>query len=158
MNNSKTKYLVSFFCILLTSLVLMAVNKPISNVSKQDQSGYFVLATEEVAGAMPIEGCGVEYLVKMPLANSTLKNTLEALFANKDPEVSALYNSNLQVEIIQNQIDLQGELISNGTCDVPRITNQITMTIEQFTSDYTVTLNGSETAFKCFGDESGMCK
>jgi hypothetical protein len=158
MTNSKTKYLVSFFCILLTSLVLMAVNKPTSNLSDQDQSGYFVLANEEVPGALPIEGCGVEYLVKTPMTNPTLKTTLEALFAEKNPEISALYNSNLQVEINQNQIDLQGELISNGTCDVPRITNQIIKTIEQFTSDYIVTLNGSEAAFRCFGDESGMCE
>lgn len=54
-------------------------------------------------------------------------------------------------------IDLKGKLSAAGTCSVPRMKAQIERTAAQF-GQFTILVNGSEAAWRCFGDESGNCK
>ncbi|MBI4122336.1 MAG: hypothetical protein HY461_03310 [Parcubacteria group bacterium] len=54
-------------------------------------------------------------------------------------------------------IDFEGEFVSGGTCDDPRIKAQIEETVKLYSSDYRIQLNGSETGWKCLGDQSGTC-
>lgn len=48
-----------------------------------------------------------------------------------------------------------------GVCDTPRIKEQITQTLEGYSTEkqqsFTIFLDGSTTAWKCLGDESGLC-
>jgi len=123
--------------------------------------GYFLLATEDTANAVSFPGCGAEYLVQADSETSVdLQLALNELFAVTDPTLSALTNSEIVPVVNGTNIDLQGSLISAGTCDTPRITNQIIKTVQLYLPDenYTITLNGEESAFRCFGDESGFCE
>lgn len=49
-----------------------------------------------------------------------------------------------------------------GACDTPRIKEQITQTLAEYSTEklqsFTIFLNGSTTAWQCFGDESGLCR
>ncbi len=48
-----------------------------------------------------------------------------------------------------------------GVCDTPRIKEQITQTLGEYSTEkqqsFNIFLNGSSTAWKCLGDESGQC-
>ena len=55
-------------------------------------------------------------------------------------------------------VDFTGQFTSGGTCDDPRIKAQIEETVKLYATDYRIQLNGSATAWKCLGDESGQCQ
>jgi hypothetical protein len=157
----KSKYIVSMLAIIITSLVLIAFNKDEQTALAPGTPGaYFLLAADSSNPEnVPIEGCGTEFLTRVEATND-LESTLQELFAIKDPLKSALSLSDIQVSVIDQTVNLEGELMSAGTCDVPRIKNQIELTVETFASEdqeFNITLNGSESAYKCFGDESGLC-
>lgn len=125
------------------------------------QLGYYLLSDAQTPNAVSFPGCGQEYLV--PTTSSTavdLQTALTEMFAVTDPTLSALTNSQIVPVVSGTTVDLQGTLISAGTCDDPRIINQIQKTVELYSGedDFFITLNGSEADFRCFGDMSGFCE
>lgn len=56
------------------------------------------------------------------------------------------------------EIRLEGKPLSGGTCDDPRIRAQIEETIRYFEPNFTIFLNGSESAWRCVGNMSGLCQ
>lgn len=132
---------------------------------------YAVLATELSENAIAIQGCDTEFLQLYPNTKANnLKGSLEALFAIKSYKVNdtgfnnSLYNSNLKVTVLSDNtatiVDLNGDLISAGTCDDPRIKAQIEETIKAnlpSNKQYVIRLNGSEQNWKCWNDMSGTC-
>ncbi len=52
---------------------------------------------------------------------------------------------------------LEGEPAFGGICDVPRFKEHIEKTVELYTKNYEVRLNGSESAYRCLDDMSGNC-
>ena len=123
--------------------------------------------------SIKFDGCGPEYLVLIPSLNATsgsLKEALNELFTidsfdfDGSSLVNPLYNSNAQVEVENTQdkliVDINGSIISSGTCDDPRIIAQIEETVKHYALDkpYSIRLNGSESEWSCYGDMSGECK
>jgi hypothetical protein len=94
-------------------------------------------------------------------------DALATLFAVTDSTVSDLHNSvwesDLSVEKVKGvgqdkvEVHINGEIVSNGVCDDPRIKEQVEATVRQYYPDYTIFLNGSESEWDCFGDGSGLC-
>lgn len=119
-----------------------------------------------------IIGCGdrVETVAvhREAQTSSVLRDALTTLFAIDDSSYDGLYNalaeSDLKVEDVLSrdgvttEVRISGTLVSGGTCDNPRIKAQIEQTIRRFKPDFRVILNGSEAAYRCFGDMSGQCK
>ncbi len=69
--------------------------------------------------------------------------------------------SDIQVEVLETNIDVQikltGSLIAAGDLAPIYIKSQIEKTIENYSSNYIITLNGSTSDYNCFGDASGLC-
>ena len=110
-------------------------------------------------------------LTKVARAAATddvLHDALVSLFDVKDSSYNNLYNSlsqsTLTLEKIQSrdavttEVWLKGKIVSGGTCDDPRIKAQIENTIKYFRPKFQVFLNGSESEYRCLGDQSGECK
>jgi len=108
--------------------------------------------------------------VKVPResdSGDTLKDVLSSLFAIHEFSFGKYYNglggSMLEVEKVQNrdgdvvEVWLKGQISSAGVCDDPRIKKQIEATIQRLSPRFKIFLNGSETAYKCIGDMSGLC-
>jgi hypothetical protein len=155
------KFIVSGLAIVLTSVVYYFFQGSTQPVIAPAQVGgaYYLLSSQLNPNAVPIEGCGTEYLERVgDKTTGDLQTALNTLFSIKLSELSSLYNSTVTAQVTDSTVDLQGQLISAGTCDVPRILNQIQKTISEYGDNYKVTLNGSESAFRCFGDESGTCE
>ncbi len=95
-------------------------------------------------------------------------DALAALLALKDTNANGLYDalamSALKLDGIWRGADgtsdvlLTGQPQSGGVCDDPRIKNQVEATVRRFLTHYRVLLNGSEAKWRCFGDQSGLCK
>jgi hypothetical protein len=153
--------------ILIATVIIVAIAYPFlvseraqAPESTEEKVAYFLLANENDTLAQPFDGCGVEYLARFDsITSGGLQDSLQELFSIKDPELSALANSDIEVAISNSTINLQGELISAGTCDDPRIRNQIIKTIEIYypEQEYTILLNGSESEWRCWNDQSGLC-
>ena len=100
--------------------------------------------------------------------DSLVHDALATLFSVKETGYNGLYNaianSSLAVEKIQSadgvttEVWLKGTLVSGGACDSPRAKAQIEHTVKRFKPTFKIILNGSESAWRCFGDESGTCK
>jgi hypothetical protein len=156
------------FLILLITILIVTLAYPFlrSQEVKAPESftpmvAYYLLADESTENAEPFDGCGVEYLVRYDsITEGGLKYALQELFSIKDPELSALAGSEIEVAVSNGTVNLQGTLISAGTCDDPRIKNQILRTIELYLpeDEYTVLLNGSESEWRCWNDMSGLCE
>lgn len=100
--------------------------------------------------------------------DSVVKDALAALFSVKDTNFDGLYdalaNSTFSVDKVTTDSDgattdvwLKGQANSGGICDDPRIKAQIEYTIKRLRPQYKIYLNGSESAYRCIGNESGMC-
>ncbi|MEW5902702.1 MAG: hypothetical protein AB1715_14650, partial [Acidobacteriota bacterium] len=76
---------------------------------------------------------------------------------------TALDQSSLTVAGISKEddgaflVDLRGQVRSKGVCDDPRIRAQIEKTVGRFGS-FEIRLNGRETGWRCFDDQSGKCR
>ena len=102
------------------------------------------------------------------LLGNNLGNALTTLFSGPTLPDKNLYNSltqsSLNVLDIKpgakgvTEVYLTGTVITGGVCDDPRVKAQIESTISQYTKKFTIYLNGSLSAYKCLGDESGTCK
>lgn len=98
-----------------------------------------------------------------------MKLTIERLlsFGQDDAEKlgyrTALAESSVTLDGISKQDDgtyvvaLKGQFVPAGECDDPRIKEQVERTIGQF-GKFRIVLNGSDSAWRCFGDLSGQCK
>lgn len=100
-------------------------------------------------------------------SGDVVRDALTTLFAEKDSTVEGVHNSlassTLLVDRIVSrdgvttEVELKGEMVSAGACDSPRLKEQIEATIRRFRPKYRVLLNGSESEWQCFGNESGSC-
>jgi hypothetical protein len=117
-------------------------------------------------------GCG-DRIEAVPVhravqSDSVVRDALTTLFAIDDSSFDGLYNSlagsDLKVEDVLSrdgvttEVRLSGNIVSGGACDNPRIKAQIEQTIRRFKPNYRIILNGSESAYRCFGDMSGQCE
>lgn len=101
-------------------------------------------------------------------SGDTVHDALATLFAEKQSTVGEAHNalsfSTLLVDRIVSrdgvttEVELKGELVSSGACDSPRIKEQVEATVRRFRPKYKILLNGSESEWRCFGDESGLCE
>ncbi|HTK04480.1 MAG TPA: hypothetical protein VL500_02760 [Candidatus Eisenbacteria bacterium] len=119
-----------------------------------------------------IVGCNdkVAYVKEHRAAStdSIVHDALMTLFSLKDSNRNDLYNalwqSDLAVDKIQSrdgvvtEVWLKGKTQSGGACDDPRIKAQIEATISRFKPKFKIFLNGTESAYRCLGDQSGECK
>jgi hypothetical protein len=163
---------------LLVSIIILLFLSGAVFYSKQNKAtisdlSYYLVSDQKKPGAIEIEGCSLEYLIPVQVPEATevsAKLALEYLLAIKTPiePVSglstSLYNSELTFDIIEEDdtvsLNLVGDLISAGTCDVPRITGQIESTLQNYypSKQIQIGLNGSLKSWECFGDESGNCQ
>ncbi|MFC1703087.1 hypothetical protein ACFLZO_01335 [Patescibacteria group bacterium] len=101
-------------------------------------------------------------------SGDTVRDALTTLFAEKESTVGEAHNalaySTLLVDRIVSrdgvttEVELKGELVSAGACDSPRIKEQVEATVRWFRPNFKILLNGSESQWRCFGDESGLCE
>lgn len=163
MSRLQNKLILLISVVILVALAYPFLNSERAQAPMQESVSvaYFLLAEEDTENAVPFDGCGVEYLVRFDsISDGGLQESLQELFSIKEPELSALAGSEIEVAVSNSTINLQGDLISAGTCDDPRIRNQILKTIELYypEQDYTVLLNGSEAEWRCWNDMSGLCE
>lgn len=133
---------------------------------------------EEVRGK--ITGCNDGYMVSIetgqvaPDSQGAITQALTALFSVTPQQAydkglhTALGLNNLKVGTVvvtgerttklSATVDLLGQPLLAGTCDVPRFKDQIQETIKFYVDSYQITLNGSEAGWRCLGDESGLCR
>ncbi|TAL19674.1 hypothetical protein EPN90_02705 [Patescibacteria group bacterium] len=125
----------------------------------------------KVFGAKII-GCN-DYAVPVRIPSEidvSLKNYLTFLLGFSDRKATEDYGyrnylaaQKLTVDTVDKTADgsflvnLKGEIFSAGVCDDPRIIEQVELTAAQF-GKVKILLNGSESAWRCFGDQSGLCK
>lgn len=118
-------------------------------------------------------GCGDRIvMVNRSVSTTTpLQTALTELFSvhNRDYGQSGLITALDQTNIRVNRvnidasgmatIELTGSVMMGGTCDSPRIQEQVNRTIRQFSSvrDYRIFLNGSERNWRCLFNMSGNC-
>lgn len=163
MSQLKNKFIVLGVTILIVAIAYPFLQSEEAQApeSSVPSVAYYLLADEDTENAVPFDGCGVEYLFQYEsITQGGLQESLQELFSIKDPELSALAGSDIEVAVSNGTVNLQGDLISAGTCDDPRIRNQIIKTIELFLpeEEYTILLNGSETEWRCWNDMSGLCE
>lgn len=117
-------------------------------------------------------GCGdrlaVSKVKRISDSGDQAFDALNSLLAVKDASANGLYDalaqSSLKVEKIAPgkdglaEVRLVGQPLSGGTCDDPRIKSQVEETVRRFLPKFRVILNGTEAAWRCFGDMSGNCK
>lgn len=77
--------------------------------------------------------------------------------------INALPDSSLSVDRIaytgeQANVYLVGDIVSPGVCADPRIKEQVEATIRQYHPDYRIFWDGSKSAWRCYGDQSGLCE
>ena len=108
----------------------------------------YLVAIDDNGASGPLIGCGdslVAVDVQVPQTVAVLRAALNALLAIKSSMYgqsglySALYQSDLEIEnlYIQNGVAfiyLKGELLQGGTCDSPRIDEQLKATALQFST------------------------
>ena len=110
----------------------------------------------------------VAQLSRDAATGDTVKDALTTLFAVRESTVGKLHNSladsRLAVDKIQStdgvttEVWLKGTLSSGGVCDDPRIKEQVEGTVRRLRPTYKIFLNGTESAWRCFGNMSGNCK
>src|SRR3990167_1476164 len=97
-----------------------------------------------------------------------IKQALTALFAVKtftygesglenSVYASTLASATVTTASGKTTVALEGQVIGTGAVADAFLKLQITQTIEQYVSDYTITLNGSEKNWNCALDASGNC-
>ena len=94
-------------------------------------------------------------------------DALMTLFSVREAVVDGMYNSlwlsSLIVDEIRGvgdntvEVRISGEMVSSGTCDDPRLKEQIEATVRQYRPNYRILLNGTEKNWECFGDMTGEC-
>lgn len=73
------------------------------------------------------------------------------------PSAPKIRLTNIHYEGKTRVIDFDGQFISAGTCDDPRIKAQIEETVKLYATDYQIRINGKESEWRCLFDQSGLC-
>ncbi|NUQ73765.1 MAG: hypothetical protein HUU21_09435 [Polyangiaceae bacterium] len=125
----------------------------------------------EVPGA-EIVGCN-DYLVPVTVnlngesPEARAEAALNKLFSFTENDLAELgYQSGFSPSALQATaaraadgslaVNLKGTLTVTGVCAVPRMKSQIERTLSQF-GRVSISVNGSESEWRCLGDESGRC-
>ena len=66
--------------------------------------------------------------------------------------------ANVKYEDGKRIVDLEGEPVSSGTCESPRIISQIEETVALYSNSFEIRLNGSAKDWRCLFDESDLCE
>jgi hypothetical protein len=115
--------------------------------------GFVELDAQMLNNNNVVFGCGdsIQFIPRSIVpAEEVERSALEALLNEKNTSVETYYNSLAQSNLIissfsiQNTIatvNLSGSLVLSGTCDSPRIKEQIIATLQQFPSIQTVKIN-----------------
>lgn len=120
----------------------------------------------------PIFGCNDKLALVKEIAeagSSQLEVAINRLLATTEDDEKELglhtpfKGQDLRAEVTtvdgKTTINIIGQLTSAGVCDDPRIKNMIEETAKLYTNGILpeIRLNGSESAWRCFGDQSGQC-
>src|SRR5690606_18897422 len=73
------------------------------------------------------------------------------------PSAPTIRLTNIRYEGDTRVIEFEGQFISAGTCDDPRIKAQIEETVKLYADKYEIRLNGKESEWRCLFDQSGLC-
>ncbi len=151
---------------------------PTSSPTSADLNTFQVALVDPIGDtAFGTFGCGDKIVMvsrpkKSRLTKVSLTTTLVELLSIKDREyqegdktlMNALAESQATVNSVTilngaATIRLEGYFTFAGTCDVPRVKEQIIQTITNFpeVKSYTILLNGSAKEWECVGDQSGNC-
>ena len=115
----------------------------------------YLVALEDAGRSGPAIGCG-DSLVAVDIPARDKKAALQELlnlhtmYYGQSGLYSALYQSNLKIDRFETgeqktEVNLAGKLIPGGTCDAPRIKEQLSATLRQSTdtgSSIDITING----------------
>ena len=102
-------------------------------------------------------------------AEEKIEHALDSLLSIGSSEYGArklqnnLHLSSLSLKKVHREgktitIDLEGKIVSIGSIADAFTKKQITKTVEHYTDDYLIRLNGSEAEWRCALDKSGMCQ
>lgn len=130
------------FLIITVIFALSACSKKSEKASEQEIKIYFV-ALEGSSHEGKIFGCNdklVELTKTVTAEKTPLESAIVELLAAKDTEELKNYVKGFQLMLFQvtiaggvGDVYLNGELAINGTCDIPRIREQLYGTAKQFT-------------------------
>lgn len=115
----------------------------------------YLVALEDAGRSGPAVGCG-DSLVAVDVPARDTKAALQELlnqhtmYYGQSGLYSALYQSNLVIDRFETgeqktEVNLTGKLTLGGTCDSPRIKEQLTATLRQSTESFdsvAITING----------------
>jgi hypothetical protein len=115
----------------------------------------YLVALEDAGRSGPAIGCG-DSLVAVDVPAGDTKAALQELlnqhtmYYGQSGLYSALYQSNLVIDRFEigeqkTEVNLTGKLILGGTCDAPRLKEQLTATLRQSTdsvNSVAITVNG----------------
>jgi hypothetical protein len=73
------------------------------------------------------------------------------------PSAPTIKLTNIRYEGQTRVIEFEGQFLSAGTCDDPRIKAQIEETVKLYVTDYEIRINGKESEWRCLFDQSGEC-
>lgn len=73
------------------------------------------------------------------------------------PSAPTMKLTNIHYEGQTRVIEFEGQFLSAGTCDDPRIKAQIEETVKLYVTDYEIRINGKESEWRCLFDQSGEC-
>ena len=73
------------------------------------------------------------------------------------PSAPTIKLTNIKYEGTKRIIEFEGQFVSSGVCEDPRIKAQIEETIKLYAPSYEIRLNGSAKDWRCLFDASGSC-
>lgn len=136
----------------------------VSEPETRTVSLHFMAPEAGASGAAEV-GCGETMVpVEVTIAAGTPREELEAtigqLLVAEDREgmsnaARGVFTATVSEDGEDLILDLQGKPEFGGICAVPRLKAPVEATVKPFGA--TITLNGSEAAWRCLGDESGTC-
>ncbi|MBI4836299.1 MAG: GerMN domain-containing protein [Candidatus Abawacabacteria bacterium] len=111
-----------------------------------------VMVNRTVSTTTPLK-TAIEELLSVNTYNYGMSGLITALATN------SLTVSNVTMIGTMAKVELSGSLTFGGTCDVPRVKEQMDKTIKQFpsVSTYEIWLNGTKHNWDCLFDASTSC-
>jgi hypothetical protein len=146
-----------------TASIAPAPTTTSTSVAPPGSAALYLLDIDKKASTKPNAvkvGCDDFLVPKMVKLTKTekkdqLEEALTMLFAEMKEKLTPKVTTVKEGE--SYAVNITGSLKFGGTCDVPRKVGMITNTAEQF-GKIQYSLNGSASAWRCLGDESGKCK
>lgn len=107
-------------------------------------------------------------MARVQASGDDVADAVATLLKQGESSINTLYNALGQSKLtvdkvvspdgVTTEVWLKGQPQSGGVCDDPRIKTQIEATVARLQPKYKIFLNGTESAWRCFGDMSGKCK